>query len=110
MTMTVTMNNGKTRRTLAEQIDRLDVVLDGLAYNLNEAVAAAVKDAAGATVKEAVREALMQVLTNPELLALLGGAARAHNPEPPDAAPAAAENPRPSFRDRLGAMAGWAGR
>jgi hypothetical protein len=109
--MTVMMSNGKTRRTLAEQIDRLDVVLDALADNLNAAVATAVKDAAGSAVKEAVHEALMRVLTNPELLALLGGAARAHSPEPPLAAAAPmAEESQPGLRDRLGAVAGWAGR
>ena len=37
--MTVTMQtNGQVRKSLAEQIDRLDGILDGLADGLNEAV------------------------------------------------------------------------
>ena len=61
--MTATLTNGRSRKSLAEQIDRLDSVLDGLADGLNEAVATA--------VKEAVRAVLSEVLTNPELLARL---------------------------------------
>lgn len=44
--MTATMMaNGKTRKTLADQLDRLDRILDGLAEALNEAVADAVRSA-----------------------------------------------------------------
>ena len=61
--MTATLTNGRSRKSLAAQIDRLDSTLDGLADGLNEAVATA--------VKEAVRAVLSEVLTNPELLARL---------------------------------------
>ena len=40
--MTTTMHtdtNGRSRKSLAEQIDRLDHILDGLGEGLNEAVA-----------------------------------------------------------------------
>jgi hypothetical protein len=56
------------RRTLAEEIDRLDRLLDGLADGLNEAVADAVKQAVGPAARAAVREALQDagiVLTAP---------------------------------------------
>ena len=48
--MTTTLNpsanpNGRSRKSLADQIDRLDQILDGLADGLNEAVASAVKQA-----------------------------------------------------------------
>jgi hypothetical protein len=70
--MTTTTTNGRTRKSLAEQIDRLDAILDGLADALNEAVADAVKDAVTAAVQEAVHAAVIEVLTNAELRKRLG--------------------------------------
>jgi hypothetical protein len=56
--------NGRTqRKTLAEQIDRLDATLDGLAEGINDTVVAAVQGA----VQAAVRTAVAEVLTNEEL-------------------------------------------
>ena len=56
--------NGRTqRRSLAEQIDRLDAILDGLAEGINDTVVAAVQGA----VQAAVRTAVPEVLTNEEL-------------------------------------------
>jgi len=78
--MTAATRNGTVRKSLAEQIDRLDQVLDGLAENLNGALAAAVQEATGQAVQQAVRQALAEVLTNPDVLKLLGGAARLHSP------------------------------
>ena len=64
-----TSNNGRViRKSLAEQIDRLDGILDCLADGLNDAVAAAVKEATALAVKEAVRGVLSEVLTNPDFL------------------------------------------
>ena len=52
--------NGRTqRKSLAEQIDRLDAILDGLAEGINDTVVAA--------VQAAVRTAVVEVLTNEEL-------------------------------------------
>jgi hypothetical protein len=68
MATVTTDTNGRVRKSLAEQIDRLDGILDGLAEGLNEAVIAAVKEAAGAAVQEAVRAVLSELLANPELL------------------------------------------
>jgi hypothetical protein len=70
--MTTTTTNGRTRKSLAEQIDRLDAILDGLADALNEAVADAVKDAVTAAVQEAVHAAVVEVMTNAELRKRLG--------------------------------------
>jgi len=63
--MSSALRNGtpKVRKNLADQIDRLDATLDGLADNLNQAVASAVKDA--------VQNVLLEVLTNPELTSLI---------------------------------------
>ena len=67
---TTTLNNG-VRKTLASQLDRLDMILDGLAENLNEAVAMAaansVKEIVNVAVQEAVRAALVEILTNTEV-------------------------------------------
>jgi hypothetical protein len=71
--MSTTNTNGRTaRKSLAEQIDRLDAILDGLADALNEAVAMAVKEAVTVAVQEAVHAAVLEVLTNAELRKRLG--------------------------------------
>jgi hypothetical protein len=71
-----TSTNGRARKSLAEQIDRLDAILDGLAENLSEAVATAVtgvvKEAVAVAVQEAVHAAVLEVLTNAELHKRLG--------------------------------------
>jgi hypothetical protein len=64
----------RPRKNLADQIDRLDSILDGLSEGLNEAVTTAVKEA----VTTSVQQAIVEVLTNPELQLLL------HPPKPPD--------------------------
>src|SRR5262245_17511645 len=67
---TTTLNNG-VRKTLSSQLDRLDTILDGLAENLNEAVAMAaansVKEIVNVAVQEAVHAALIEILTNAEV-------------------------------------------
>src|SRR4051812_44556921 len=57
--MTTMMTNGRARKSLADQIDRLDVILDGLADALNQAVAEA--------VAVAVKAAVAEALASPEL-------------------------------------------
>jgi hypothetical protein len=66
--MTATMN-GKARKSLSDQLDRLDSILDVLANGLNEAIADAVKNA----VSDAVQQVLTEVLTNAELQNCLRG-------------------------------------
>ena len=78
MTATTTTNGKPQRKPLADQIDRLDDILDGLADALNGAVADAAREGARLVVKEAIFE----VLTNPELRGLI---ARPHTPAPPAA-------------------------
>jgi hypothetical protein len=91
--------NGRARKTLADQIDRLDRVLDGLAEGLNEAVAMEVQRAVGRAVREAVQAAIREVLTNPDL------AAKLRPPSPPGPAPAVGGG---RLRMVLGRAAGWA--
>jgi hypothetical protein len=72
--MSATMTNGKPRKQLSDQLDRLDeqlarqdAVIDALADGLNQAVG----DAAKAGVREAVQAAVVELLTNIELRAAL---------------------------------------
>ena len=65
--MTTTNADGRARKSLAEQIDRLDAILDGLSQALEGAVAAAVREAAGRAVQEAVQAVLAEALTNTAL-------------------------------------------
>jgi hypothetical protein len=71
--MQTVLTNSKVRKSLSEQIDRLDKILDGLAEALNGAVADAVTQAVSLAVKEAVQIVLTEVLSNPDLRAQLQG-------------------------------------
>src|SRR5262245_36491337 len=109
--MTLQTNNEadkKARKSLSEQIDRLDSVLDGLADNLNSAVADAVRDAVGGGVREAVQATLLELLAHPDIKSLLR-AATASCSAPP-VPPTADEEKRPGLRERLAGARDWAGR
>jgi hypothetical protein len=82
--MTTTNSDGRSRKSLAEQIDRLDSILDGL----SEALEGAVQQAVGAAVRETLQAVLAELLNNPVLLAALRDPG-----EPPT--PPAAEPSRP---------------
>jgi hypothetical protein len=73
--MQTMLTNSKVRKSLSEQIDRLDKILDGLAEALNGAVADAVTQAVSLAVKETVQSVLTEVLSNPELRAQFQGSA-----------------------------------
>jgi hypothetical protein len=63
------MPNGHSqRKVLSTQLDRFDVILDGLADALNESVASAVRDVVGQVVKDAVETTIREVLGNEDLL------------------------------------------
>ena len=64
---TSTTNGRLPRKQLADQLDRLDAILDCLAGGLNEAVA----DAAREGTRLAVKDAIVEVLTNPDLRELV---------------------------------------
>ena len=78
--------NGRQRKSLEYQLDRLDSILDGLADALNGAVADAVKDAVGLAVREAVSAVMSEVVRNPAVLEKLTGVA-VTKPEPVVPAP-----------------------
>ncbi|HQR44066.1 MAG TPA: hypothetical protein PLX97_15330 [Gemmatales bacterium] len=54
--------NGRMKKTLAFQLDRLDSILDGLAEALNGAVAEAVKETVGQAARDAVKVALDEAM------------------------------------------------
>jgi hypothetical protein len=67
--MTAPTDNGTApRKTLAQQIDRLDGILDGLDAALHGAVADAVREAVGPIVLEAVQLAVAETLSSPEAI------------------------------------------
>ena len=70
-------NGNPRRKQLSDQLDRMDAILDVLAEGLPGAVADACRDGA----RLAIKDALVQVLTDPELRALVA-------PVPPEPAPA----------------------
>jgi len=87
--------NGKPRKQLSDQLDRLDRIIDALGEALPEAVTDACKGGA----KQAVKEAIIEIMTNPELRGLLATTtppAQIPLPPPQEVAPA-----RPSFWSRV---------
>ena len=100
--MSATMSlNGKPRKQLSDQLDRMDEILDVLGEGLTGAVVDAMK--AGTAL--AVKQALVEILTNPELLATIRGVL----PPPTTMANVPSEMPasvaRPSLWSRLKAKA-----
>jgi hypothetical protein len=83
--VTTNLNHARLpRKSLSEQIDRLDGILDGLAEALNGAVADAVRDAVGLAVRQAVESTVRELLGQPQLLR---AALALHQPPEPPAAP-----------------------
>jgi hypothetical protein len=99
MTTMTTNPNGRTRKSLGEQIDRLDAILDGLSDALTEAVAAAVSEAAGRAVREAVQAVLAEALTYPAV----------QEQALPADAPPASPKASPSVLRPLARLATWLG-
>ncbi len=87
-----TMNARTSRKSLADQIDRLDSILDGLADALNESVADAVKDVIAETVRQAVHAAVTEVLSSPDLMR---AALEKHAPVATLSVPPPAPQPKP---------------
>jgi hypothetical protein len=107
MTTTLESNN-RTRKSLAEQIDRLDRILDGLAEGLNEAVAGAVQTAVSLAVKEAVQSLVAEVLSNADLMQRLAPGPGVHtHPTPPEPA---ARTAHPFLEGLAGGLQGIGGK
>ncbi len=76
--MTATLNGRPPRKQLGDQLDRLDLILDVLADALPAAVADACKEGA----KQAMKEVVLELLTNPDVRAMLTGSVPAPPPTP----------------------------
>jgi hypothetical protein len=102
-TSTTPAANGRVeRKTLAQLLDKFDLMIDGLDRAIAEAVGDAVRSAVGAAVGEALRAAVVELATNPDLVPLLGGA--------PDPVPVPPAPKRPLLRcagDGLAEALAW---
>ena len=103
MTSTTNTNGRTVRKSLADQIDRLDGILDGLSDALNESVAQAVRDVITQAVTEAVQAAVTEVLSSPDLLR----AALARHEPPVPSAPEPTP-PAPTLKERVKSAIGKA--
>ncbi len=95
--------NGRVRRSLATEIDRLNQILDGLADGLNDAVASAVQNAVAVAVQQAIQGALTEVLTSPAVIEQLREKIL---PPTAEETPAPSKDERPSRGNRV---LGWIG-
>jgi len=92
--------NGRPRKQLSDQLDRMDTIIDALAEALPEAVADATREGA----RQAVRDVVLELLANPDLRAMIAGVVPAAPPAAPDehAAPPRVSDPAaPSGWSRL---------
>ena len=67
-TSTAGFNGKAPRKTLADQLDRLDAIIDALAAGLNETVADVVRQAVTAAVQQTLEGLAQAALSNPDLL------------------------------------------
>jgi hypothetical protein len=93
--MTVTMNNilpSRPRRNLNDTIGHLDKMIDGLSEAIPGTIRDTLQETVGAAIGEGVRAALLEIVSNPDVLALLRGALPA-----PMAVPITPDAPRESL-------------
>ena len=65
--MAIHTNGKPQRKQLSDQLDRFDTMLDGLSQALNESIADAVRDG----TRLALKDAVIEILTDPALRAKL---------------------------------------
>lgn len=109
MSETATINGKPQRKLLADQLDRLDTIIDALSEGLNGAVA----DAAREGTRLAVKDAIIEIMTNPELRALLAPVRELASVPAVPAAPTVVPTPAPAMpslwtRMKAKAAAIWA--
>lgn len=79
--MTATQEtNGKPRRSLNDTIGRMDQLIDGLSDAIPETIRDTLTETVSLAVADGVRAAVVEVLSNPALLAAVRG--QAHRPQP----------------------------
>ena len=107
ITLNPTANGRLPRKNLSDQLDRLDRILDGLDGALAGAITEAVKDAVSTSVAEAVRVTLIEIVTNPDVIALLRGGSLAAFQASREASPKVAARVTVVDRIRQGVSAAW---
>jgi predicted permease len=108
--MTTTLNaptNGGARRSLNDTIGRLDEMIDGLSTAIPETIRDTLQETVSAAVGEGVRAALVEVLSNPEFLAVLRSNL---TPEPPVDIPVPLPPVSPGLLAKLTVAGATAGR
>lgn len=71
-TLNPTPNGRAQRRSLSAELDRFDRMIDGLDQGIKEVIADGVKESIGAAVGEAVRATLLELVSHPDVLGMLG--------------------------------------
>ena len=71
--MSATTMNGRPlpRRTLNDSIGRLDDILDGLGEAIPATIRTTLQESVGVAVAEGVKAAMVEIMTNPDVLAKL---------------------------------------
>lgn len=101
--MTTTVQNGKPqRKQLSQQLDRLDSILDGLSEGLNAAVADSTREG----TRLALKDAIVEIMTDPSLRGKLH---QATAPQEPLDRPAPRGSVLARLKSGLEAAAGAAG-
>jgi hypothetical protein len=95
--MSTTETNNKPRKSLADQIDRLDSLLTGLSEAIEGTVAEAVQRSVTVAIERAVEGLFTQLVANPAVVQLLRGTAAPATSERTAAAPS-------SMRERLSGL------
>jgi hypothetical protein len=99
LTSATITNSKPPRKQLSDQLDRIDLILDALSEGLNGAVA----DAAREGTRLAVRDAVVEIMTDPTLRARLREAAAPESAAAPTSSPGS-----PGFWARMKAKASQA--
>src|SRR5580700_5434515 len=96
MTATMNSNNvsGRQRRSLNDTIGHLDQMIDGLSEAIPGTIRDTLQETVSAAITEGVRTALLEIVTNPDVLALLRGSLPT---PPPLAVPLAPVTPHSSL-------------
>jgi hypothetical protein len=90
--MSVILQNGRPqRKQLSDELDRLDGILDGLADGLQDAITDAVREGS----RLAIKDAIIEVLSHPELKAAIQGSAATSTVPPPSASIPSVPNSSP---------------
>jgi hypothetical protein len=94
-------NGQKQRRSLSHELDRFDSMIDGLDQAIQNVIGDAVKESVGAAVGEAVRATVLEIASNPDLIAMLRGGVPATTPASTVEHPAAPQAPAVSVLGRV---------